>query len=81
MMELYKEEKVNPLSGCVPMLIQIPIFISLYWVLLESVELSQAPFIFWIHDLSMKDPYFVLPELMGLSMFLQQKLSPAPADP
>lgn len=81
MMELYKEEKVNPLSGCLPMLIQIPIFISLYWVLLESVELRQAPFIFWIHDLSMKDPYFVLPVLMGLSMFLQQKLSPAPADP
>lgn len=80
-MELYKEEKVNPLSGCLPMLIQIPIFISLYWVLLESVELRQAPFIFWIHDLSMKDPYFVLPVLMGLSMFLQQKLSPAPADP
>lgn len=81
MMEMYKEEKVNPLSGCLPMLIQIPIFISLYWVLLESVELRQAPFIFWIHDLSMKDPYFVLPILMGISMFLQQKLSPAPADP
>lgn len=81
MMELYKEEKVNPLSGCLPMVIQIPIFISLYWVLLESVQLRQAPFIFWIHDLSIKDPYFVLPVLMGLSMFLQQKLSPAPADP
>ncbi|APC96923.1 membrane protein insertase YidC [Francisella frigiditurris] len=81
MMELYKEEKVNPLSGCLPMVIQIPIFISLYWVLLESVQLRQAPFIFWIHDLSMKDPYFVLPILMGLSMFVQQKLSPAPADP
>lgn len=81
MMEMYKEEKVNPLSGCLPMLIQIPIFISLYWVLLESVELRQAPFIFWIHDLSMKDPYFVLPILMGISMFLQQKLSPAPTDP
>ncbi|AJC48437.1 membrane protein insertase YidC [Allofrancisella guangzhouensis] len=81
MMELYKEEKVNPLSGCLPMLVQIPIFIALYWVLLESVELRQAPFILWIHDLSIKDPYFVLPVLMGLSMFLQQKLSPAPADP
>ncbi|QIV93883.1 membrane protein insertase YidC [Allofrancisella frigidaquae] len=81
MMELYKEEKVNPLSGCLPMLIQVPIFIALYWVLLESVELRQAPFILWIHDLSTKDPYFVLPILMGLSMFLQQKLSPAPADP
>ncbi|QIW09198.1 membrane protein insertase YidC [Francisella sp. LA112445] len=81
MMEMYKEEKVNPLGGCLPMVIQIPIFISLYWVLLESVELRHAPFIFWIHDLSMKDPYFVLPVLMGLSMFLQQRLSPAPADP
>ncbi|MEY8702859.1 membrane protein insertase YidC [Francisella philomiragia] len=81
MMEMYKEEKVNPLSGCLPMLIQIPSFFSLYSVLLESVQLRQAPFIFWIHDLSMKDPYFVLPILMGISMFLQQKLSPAPADP
>ena len=81
MMEMYKSEKVNPLSGCLPMVIQIPIFISLYWVLLESVELRHAPFIFWIHDLSMKDPYFVLPVLMGISMFLQQKISPAPADP
>jgi len=80
-MEMYKEEKVNPLGGCLPMLVQIPIFISLYWVLLESVELRHAPFIFWIQDLSTKDPYFVLPILMGLSMFLQQKLSPAPADP
>ena len=81
MMQLYKEEKVNPLSGCLPMIIQIPIFISLYWVLLESVELRQSPFIFWIHDLSMKDPFFVLPILMGASMFVQQRLSPAPADP
>ncbi|BCD91953.1 membrane protein insertase YidC [Francisella halioticida] len=81
MMGMYKEEKVNPLGGCLPMVIQIPIFISLYWVLLESVELRHAPFIFWIHDLSMKDPYFVLPVLMGISMFLQQRLSPAPADP
>lgn len=80
-MELYREEKVNPLGGCLPMLVQIPIFISLYWVLLESVELRHAPFIFWIQDLSMKDPYFVLPILMGISMFLQQKISPAPADP
>jgi YidC/Oxa1 family membrane protein insertase len=81
MMEMYKSEKVNPLSGCLPMVIQIPIFISLYWVLLESVELRHAPFIFWIHDLSMKDPFYVLPVLMGISMFLQQKISPAPADP
>lgn len=81
MMEMYKSEKVNPLSGCLPMVVQIPIFISLYWVLLESVELRHAPFMFWIHDLSMKDPFYVLPILMGISMFLQQKISPAPADP
>ncbi|AXA33121.1 membrane protein insertase YidC [Francisella adeliensis] len=81
MMEMYKSEKVNPLSGCLPMVVQIPIFISLYWVLLESVELRHAPFIFWIHDLSIKDPFYVLPVLMGISMFLQQKISPAPADP
>lgn len=73
MMEMYKSEKVNPLSGCLPMVVQIPIFISLYWVLLESVELRHAPFIFWIHDLSIKDPFYVLPVLMGISMFLQQK--------
>ena len=81
MMEMYKEEKVSPLSGCLPMVIQIPIFIALYWVLLESVQLRQAPFMFWIHDLSVKDPYYILPILMGLSMFAQQKISPAPADP
>lgn len=81
MMELYKKEKVNPLSGCLPMIIQIPFFIALYYVLIESVELRQAPFIFWIHDLSIRDPYFVLPILMGISMFLQQKLNPPPPDP
>lgn len=81
MMELYRTEKVNPIGGCLPMLIQIPVFIALYYVLIESVELRQAPWIFWIQDLSMKDPYFVLPVLMGLSMFLQQKLSPPPPDP
>lgn len=81
MMELYKKEKVNPLGGCLPMLVQIPVFISLYWVLLESVELRQAPFIFWIHDLSVRDPYYVLPLLMGVSMFIQQKLNPPPPDP
>lgn len=81
MMELYKKEKVNPLSGCLPMVVQIPFFIALYYVLIESVELRQAPFIFWIHDLSMRDPYFVLPILMGISMFLQQKLNPPPPDP
>lgn len=80
MMELYKKEKINPLGGCLPILIQIPVFIALYYVLLESVELRQAPFIFWIHDLSAKDPYYILPILMGISMYLQQKLSPAPPD-
>ncbi len=81
MMELYKKEKINPLGGCLPMMVQIPVFIALYWVLLESVELRQAPFIFWIQDLSIKDPYYILPLLMGLSMFIQQKLNPPPPDP
>lgn len=81
MMEMYKTEKINPLGGCLPMLVQIPFFISLYWVLLESVELRQAPWILWIQDLSIKDPYFVLPLLMGITMFIQQKLNPAPPDP
>ncbi len=81
MMELYKKEKINPLGGCLPILVQIPVFIALYWVLLESVELRQAPFIFWIRDLSAYDPYFVLPLLMGASMFIQQQLNPAPMDP
>ncbi|WP_275098848.1 membrane protein insertase YidC [Sedimenticola hydrogenitrophicus] len=81
MMELYKKEKINPLGGCLPIVVQIPVFISLYWVLLESVELRQAPFVFWIQDLSTKDPYFVLPLIMGISMFIQQKLNPAPPDP
>ncbi len=80
-MEMYKKEKVNPLSGCLPILIQIPFFIALYYVLIESVELRQAPFIFWIQDLSSRDPYFVLPVLMGISMFLQQRLNPPPPDP
>lgn len=80
-MELYKKEKINPLGGCLPILIQLPFFIGLYYVLMESVELRQAPFIFWIHDLSLKDPFYVLPLLMGVSMILQQKLSPAPPDP
>ena len=81
MMDIYKEEKINPLGGCFPILIQIPVFISLYWVLLESVELRQADFILWIHDLSIADPYFVLPLLMGVTMYVQQKLNPAPMDP
>ena len=81
MMDLYKKEKINPLGGCLPMVIQIPVFIALYWVLLESVELRQAPFILWIKDLSVKDPFFVLPVVMGVSMYFQQKLNPAPVDP
>jgi len=81
MMELYKKEKINPLGGCLPIVIQIPVFIALYYVLLESVELRQAPWIFWIEDLSIMDPYFVLPVLMGITMLVQQKLNPAPADP
>ena len=80
-MALYRKEKVNPLSGCLPILIQIPVFIGLYWVLIESVELRQAPWILWIHDLAARDPYFILPLCMGLTMFLQQKLSPPPPDP
>lgn len=79
--DLYRKEKVNPMSGCLPILIQIPVFIGLYWVLIQSVELRQAPFIFWIQDLSIKDPFYVLPVLMGISMFLQQRLNPPPPDP
>lgn len=81
MMGLYKKEKINPLGGCLPILVQMPVFISLYWVLLESVELRQAPFFFWIQDLSVKDPYFILPLLMGATMFLQTRLNPTPPDP
>ncbi|MFP5383335.1 MAG: membrane protein insertase YidC [Gammaproteobacteria bacterium] len=81
MMSLYKREKVNPMGGCLPILVQMPVFIALYWVLMESVELRQAPFMLWIQDLSVMDPYFVLPILMGISMFLQTKLNPVPPDP
>ena len=81
MMALYRKEKVNPLGGCLPVLVQMPVFIALYWVLLESVELRQAPFMLWIHDLSVMDPYFVLPILMGISMWAQMKLNPTPPDP
>jgi YidC/Oxa1 family membrane protein insertase len=81
MMEMYKTEKINPLGGCLPMLVQIPFFIALYWVLLESVELRQASWILWLDDLSIKDPFFVLPLIMGVSMFVQQKLNPPPPDP
>ncbi len=76
MMALYKEEKVNPLGGCFPMLIQMPIFMSLYWALMESVELRHSPFMLWIHDLSAQDPYYILPLLMGATMFIIQKMSP-----
>lgn len=81
MMEMYKKEKVNPMGGCLPILVQMPVFISLYWVLLEAVELRQAPWLGWIHDLSQMDPYFILPLIMGASMFIQQKLNPTPPDP
>jgi YidC/Oxa1 family membrane protein insertase len=81
MMDLYRKEKINPLGGCLPILVQMPVFIALYWVLLESVELRQAPFFGWIHDLSIKDPYFILPLLMGATMFIQMKLNPTPPDP
>ena len=81
MMELYKKEKINPLGGCLPIVVQIPVFIALYWVLLESVEMRQAPFLLWINNLSEPDPYYVLPLIMGVSMFAQQKLNPAPVDP
>ena len=81
MMDLYKREKINPLAGCLPMLVQIPFFISFYWVLLESVEMRQAPFMLWVNDLSARDPIFVLPLLMGAAMFGQFKLNPPPPDP
>ena len=81
LMDLYKKEKINPLGGCLPILVQIPVFIALYWVLLESVELRQAPWWLWIQDLSSRDPFFILPILMGVSMFVQYKLNPPPMDP
>ncbi len=81
MMELYKKEKINPLGGCLPILVQMPVFLALYWVLLESVEMRQAPWILWITDLSIKDPFFILPIIMGATMFIQQRLNPTPPDP
>jgi len=81
MMELYRKEKINPLGGCLPILVQIPVFIALYWVLLESVEMRQAPWILWIQDMSRADPYFILPVLMGVTMLIQHKLNPTPVDP
>jgi YidC/Oxa1 family membrane protein insertase len=81
MMSLYKKEKVNPLGGCLPILIQIPVFMALYWVLSETVEFRQAPFMLWIQDLSIQDPFFILPLIMGVTMKIQQSLNPAPIDP
>lgn len=81
MMEMYKKEKINPMGGCLPILVQIPVFISLYWMILASVELRHAPFFGWIHDLSAIDPYYILPILMGATMIIQTYLNPAPADP
>ncbi|AWI76201.1 MAG: membrane protein insertase YidC [Azoarcus sp.] len=81
MMNLYRTEKINPLGGCLPILVQIPVFIALYWVLLGSVEMRQAPWLGWIQDLSAKDPYFILPVIMGASMLIQMKLNPTPPDP
>jgi YidC/Oxa1 family membrane protein insertase len=81
MMELYKTEKINPLGGCLPIVVQIPVFIALYWVLLASVELRHAPFMLWIHDLSRPDPWFILPILMGATMIIQTRLNPEPPDP
>ena len=81
MMELYKKEKINPMGGCLPIVIQIPVFIALYWVLLGSIELRHAPFFGWIHDLSAIDPYYILPVLMGATMILQTRLNPKPTDP
>ncbi len=81
MMEIYRKEKLNPLGGCLPILIQIPVFMGLYWVLLEGVELRQAPWLLWYKDLSIRDPYFILPLVMGASMYLQQKLNPPQVDP
>ena len=81
MMEIYKKEKINPLGGCLPILVQIPVFIALYWVLLGSVEMRQAPWLGWITDLSVKDPYFILPIIMGATMLIQMRLNPTPPDP
>ncbi|MCK4842488.1 MAG: membrane protein insertase YidC [Methylococcales bacterium] len=81
MMAMYKREKVNPMGGCLPIMVQIPVFISLYWVLIETVELRQADFALWIQDLSAQDPYFILPVIMGITMKIQQSLNPAPVDP
>jgi len=78
---MYRTEKINPLGGCLPILVQIPVFIALYWALLASVEMRNAPWIGWIEDLAVPDPYFILPVIMMASMFVQYKLNPAPPDP
>jgi YidC/Oxa1 family membrane protein insertase len=80
-MELYQREKANPVAGCLPVIIQMPVFLAFYWVLLESVEMRQAPFVGWIHDLSSKDPYYILPAIMAAAMLVQFKLNPSAADP
>jgi len=81
MMELYRTEKINPLGGCLPILVQIPVFIALYWVLLASIQLRHAPWVGWITDLSAPDPWYILPVVYAVSMFVQTKLNPQPADP
>ena len=81
MMKMYKDEKINPLGGCLPMLLQIPVFIGLYWAIFTSVELRQAPWIGWITDLSRPDPWFILPIIMAITMFIQTSLNPPPTDP
>ena len=81
MMELYKTEKINPLGGCRPVVVQIPVFIALYWVLLASVEMRHAPWLGWIQDLAAPDPWYILPVIMAVSMFVQTKLNPTPPDP
>jgi len=81
MMDIYKREKVNPVSGCLPMIVQIPVFLAFYWVLLYSAEMRQAPFALWIQDLSARDPFFILPALMAIAMFVQYKLNPTSPDP
>jgi YidC/Oxa1 family membrane protein insertase len=81
MMELYQKEKINPISGCLPILVQMPVFMALYWTLMESVELRHAPWMLWIHDLAAMDQFFVLPLLMGGTMYVQQLLNPQPTDP
>ena len=81
MMALYRKHGTNPMASCLPILVQMPVFLALYWVLLESVEMRQAPWMFWITDLSIKDPFFILPIIMGATMFIQQQLNPTPPDP